>query len=856
MRRLIIDTSSVLWMSLLAGKSAEFGRIVEFEGKSVHVNGWEYGVENAVSHITAVARDLGFHAGQMIFVVEGKMSKARRTCMFEGYKASRGSRPEEAYLEFNKCKDALIAMFRAAGASAVTQDGVEGDDVIAYLVANLDGDKVILTQDGDMAVLMSNDVQVFRNGKLLTDNPFGPFPTQNITVYKALVGDSSDNIKGAHGFGDKAFLNMLVWGGDGVLPAIEGVILRRELHTLEDDVAEFKPMRKIIDCAESVYTSYELAKLYPEWVNSKRVPLVVEPATPNATIAIDERIERLKGTSDDALCEKFVAPVIVKQHVVFDCELIGLETPVFLVCMKNLETGERNSFWLHNPQDVVAGELDADMVRLKDMLQRQDLTFISFNGIHFDAPLIWAALGGRGTRMLKQAANAIIVENEKAYGLADRFGYDKSPDFDHIDLYEVAPGVQISLKTFAGRMHYPTMVDMPFHHDTDLTADQLPELESYCQNDLGVTEMLFDKLRTEIELRKEMSIEHGIDLRSKSDAQVAEAILKKAANIKKRGEMPLTVTYKAPAFIASDSDTIQVLVGQLEDTVFKINPANGQVETPEFLKEPLQLGYGMYQCGIGGLHSTHDKQLHVQATDEVLVSDFDVASYYPNIMLKAGLTPQLEGGAGERFIAEYRNIYDKRMEAKRAGNKKVANALKIALNGTFGKLGSMFASFYSPDLMLAVTLTGQLNLMCLIYDLEYNPAIKVLSANTDGIMVQYPAAQRDRVLDTIKRNAVRTGFEYEETRYATVAMKDVNNYLAVTRDGEAAVIQPDGEVKLSPGKAGIAKRKGLYASNDPKENPLFLMKNPTFQVCSNMVVDYLRNGIHPSIAIEIPFDTS
>ena len=149
---------------------------------------------------------------------------------------------------------------------------------------------------------------------------------------------------------------------------------------------------------------------------------------------------------------------------------------------------------------------------------------------------------------------------------------------------------------------------------------------------------------------------------------------------------------------------------------------------------------------------------------------------------------------------------------------------KLYCNGTFGKLGSPYSAFYSPDLMLAVTLTGQLNLACLIYDLEFNPNIKVLSANTDGIMVQYPSRLRDKVLRKIAENAERTGFEYEETPYSSVSMKDVNNYLAVTTDGKV-------------------KRKGLYAA-------ISLMKNPTNSVCSNMAVDYLTSGVHPSISIE------
>lgn len=274
MKKLLIDVSSVLWMSLLAGKDQEYGKVVEHEGKQVHVNGWQFGLECAISHITLVMRELSLVPNQLIFVVEGKMSKSRRKAIYDGYKEGRGSRPPESYDEFNRCKDELVAAFRNVGAQAVTQDGVEADDVIAFLAKNLEGEKVILSQDGDLAALICKNVFMWRHGRLLTENPFGPFPCNKIGVFKALVGDSSDNIKGCPGFGEKAFLDFLVWGGDAGLAAIEGMILRRTLHELEDDVKEFKPMRKIIDGAESVYKSYECALLHPEWVDTLRQPLL------------------------------------------------------------------------------------------------------------------------------------------------------------------------------------------------------------------------------------------------------------------------------------------------------------------------------------------------------------------------------------------------------------------------------------------------------------------------------------------------------------------------------------------------------------------------------------------------------
>lgn len=634
--RVLVDVSSLLWQSLLAGKDKEFGFTIEHNGKPTHVNGWQFGLECAKNHLTSVMRDLDVTPINLIFVVEGQMSKARRRAIYSGYKDERASRPPEAYEQFNRCKDELVAAFRNVGSQIVTQDGVEADDILAYLAKRLEGDVVILTRDGDMTTLIDARVALYQNGGLTRENKYGPFPCKYVPVYKALVGDGEE-YKGAAGFGPKAFLDMLVWGGDGVLPALEGVIKRRQLHELEDDVSEFKPMRKIIDSAQHVYESYECALLHDEWVNTMRQPLRVEPADSDWWMVMNPPKIAVK-----------------KNHAIYDCEIIGWNNPVFLVCVEVIETGEVASFWWHE---------DGDMEMLKRMLQREDLTWVGFNSSHFDAPIISAAVDGKPPKVLKDIAQAIIAENGKSWEMPGRFNFEMLK-FDQIDLYEVAPGVQISLKTYAGRMSYPSMVDMPFGHDEDLDPNQFHVVEQYCLNDIGVTKELFKRLGTEIDLRVEMSAEHGIDLRSKSDAQVAEAVLKKAANIKGRhGNPPRSVRYKAPEFIQTDSDVINDMLQRIEATDFRINPANGQVEAPEFLKDPVKLGHGTYQMGVGGLHSTHDIKLHVEATDDVLISDIDVSSYYPFTMVNAGVVPRVEGGG--KFLEAYKKILFERIEAKR-----------------------------------------------------------------------------------------------------------------------------------------------------------------------------------------------
>lgn len=528
------------------------------------------------------------------------------------------------------------------------------------------------------------------------------------------------------------------------------------------------------------------------------------------------------------------------QHIIFDVEILGRRKPVFLVCTINRETRERNAYWLHKR---------GDMKKLERALLQDERTWVGFNSQQFDLAMVSAATDGVSADKLKELATALIVDGMGWWEAPRMFDFEML-DLDHIDLFNVAPGVKISLKTYAGRMGLRDIIDLPFHHDEEVSPKQYKEIERYCFNDCEATLELFERLQTENSLRQDLSKEFDLDLRSKSDAQLAEAILKREVGIGNKDKIvPPSVEYQAPAFIVTKSAQINALISDLESSRFRIDRSNGNLIAPDFLAEPIQIGRGSYQCGVGGLHSTHDVKLHRRASPDVCISDFDVASYYPNIMLKAGIVPMLAGNKGETFLDTYEAFYERRMEAKRSGNKRVSNSLKIFLNGTFGKLGSIYCAFYAPEMLLAVTLTGQLNLLCLIFELEKLRGVSVLSANTDGIMVEYPPEARERVLKVFVANAMRTGFEYEETPYRVIAMKDVNNYLALTSSTEAAVITSRG-IERGKSKGDVLKSKGLYASNRPEENPLYLMKNPTMEVCSRMATDYLKFDRLPEDSID------
>ena len=55
---------------------------------------------------------------------------------------------------------------------------------------------------------------------------------------------------------------------------------------------------------------------------------------------------------------------------------------------------------------------------------------------------------------------------------------------------------------------------------------QRPLIRNYCDNDNQITAQLYRQLSEAIRLREAMSDQYGLDLRSKSDAQIAEQVIK------------------------------------------------------------------------------------------------------------------------------------------------------------------------------------------------------------------------------------------------------------------------------------------------------------------------------------------
>lgn len=492
--------------------------------------------------------------------------------------------------------------------------------------------------------------------------------------------------------------------------------------------------------------------------------------------------------------------------------MIVIDTEVykdyFLLCILELSTGKTRRFEMYEGKPFAVGDVQNVM---------QHYTTISFNGNNFDLPIITAALAGKSCEQLKAICDEIIASHTPGWQIYDKHGLDRPTSWDHIDIIEVAPGSG-SLKIYGGRLHTPTLQDLPITPESSITPAMRKELRDYCVNDLAMTAALYTYLKPAIELRAQMSKEYGMDLRSKSDAQIAETIIKFELNKRtsKTYRPPVlkdySFVYKDPKIIKFTTQQLKAVYNRIRKDTFLLG-GNGSVVMPEWLREErIVIGTTEYRMGIGGLHSCEHSQ-YVAAADDELLSDFDVASYYPNIILQQKLAPD---SLGKPFLDVYQTILDRRIKAKRAGDKVTAETLKIAVNGSFGKLGSKYSALYAPEILIQTTITGQFALLMLIERFE-TAGGRVVSANTDGVVVLYKKDLEQKIAHVAWDWMLDTSFQLEESRYRALASRDVNSYVAIKQNGSV-------------------KCKGVFASGG-------LSKNPDREIIYDAVAQHIANGI-------------
>jgi len=141
------------------------------------------------------------------------------------YKAGRKKQPDDLTAQFPILKDILTTM----GAECLEMSGYEADDILGTIAAKNGGKTLIVSGDKDCLQLLGDKTDMLllthKSGKNIDNfydsarmvKDYCVTPKEFIDV-KALMGDSSDNIKGASGIGPKGACDLI-----GKYGSLEGV---------------------------------------------------------------------------------------------------------------------------------------------------------------------------------------------------------------------------------------------------------------------------------------------------------------------------------------------------------------------------------------------------------------------------------------------------------------------------------------------------------------------------------------------------------------------------------------------------------------------------------------------------------
>lgn len=187
-------------------------------------------------------------------------STSQRKKIYPEYKAGRTKPPDDFYTQLPILHDLLDAF----GWPLYELDGYEADDIMGTFAAAADEkadiETCLITGDYDMMQLISPDTNIYitKKGSELTqfgDKEF--FEKYGVHVkqfvdYKALVGDSSDNIPGVRGVGPKAASKLL-----GEYDTLEGVF-----DHVEDQKGALKT--KLDENKDNAFMSRDLARIFTD----------------------------------------------------------------------------------------------------------------------------------------------------------------------------------------------------------------------------------------------------------------------------------------------------------------------------------------------------------------------------------------------------------------------------------------------------------------------------------------------------------------------------------------------------------------------------------------------------------------
>lgn len=515
----------------------------------------------------------------------------------------------------------------------------------------------------------------------------------------------------------------------------------------------------------------------------------------------------------------------MRTHWVMDYETLS---NCFIAVFEAVNSEEQKIFVVHESQN--------DILELVEFLHENissEEWHVSFNGLGFDSQITEYILRNRDAVIHNTGDTIAKWIYGKAQNVISRQNAGEFLEFsprdlqiNQVDVFKLNhwdnTAKRSSLKWIQYTMDWPNIIDMPIHHTETITAEQIPEIIRYCINDVKSTKQIMKLSKEQINLRRTLTEEYGINLFSASEPRISKELflhfLSQKLEVKKwdlrqarTHRARITVKNIILPYIEFKTATFQNLLKKFEEVV--IYPG----ETKGGFKYSVQYKGVKTDYGLGGIHGARSTKVY-ESNEDMVIMTSDVTSFYPNLAIRNKWAPAHL--PKDEFCDLYEWFFEERKKIPKKDPKNYV--YKIILNSTYGLSNDENSFLYDPEFTMRITINGQLSLS-MLYEMicEEIPNAIPLMQNTDGLETMIPREYVDKYMEICKRWEDITQLQLEHDTYSKIILGDVNNYIAITEDGKS-------------------KCKGRFEYDN-----LALHKNKSFLIIPKAIHAYFVDGIQP-----------
>lgn len=430
---------------------------------------------------------------------------------------------------------------------------------------------------------------------------------------------------------------------------------------------------------------------------------------------------------------------------------------------------------------------------------------VHFNGYWYDDYMLSRMMDDVPAQVLARLNNQII-SGVKHY-------YSVKPEIQSYDTFQQINFGLKKQEAFLGKSIIESSI--PFDQQV-LSEDEIKETYFYCRHDVDCTIDVYLHREFGYFLPKQSLVDRFPPERQArvirwNTTTISTTYLLTDPETGKMGRLPRWANIRLKAYDTGEMPLRKDELHQFE--MFKYVPRDladfwiAEIKDKKLPVEAFGLDIVVAGGGIHGVPSNGRREFNN-------VIFLDVASLYPNII-------RLLRALGD-YTDTFWSIVTERLQAKRAGDKKKADALKLVINSIYGLLKNEHSKLYNPKASYSVCVFGQIALWNLSERL-FDAGCTLVNLNTDGIGFTTNPNDPDCWKKIWHEWEKDFDLTLEDDHFSRLIQKDVNNYLG---------IHADGSLKAKGGD--LKKYDGAYNTN-----------NVSLGIADLCLMNYLMDGTQP-----------